>query len=78
MNASDGVILGTNHAVRIHKDDKQMIEKLNFKDIEFPVTIKQINKIEKQNSININVFGYQKRQPYHIYVTKEKYKDCMT
>ena len=33
----------------------------------------QYNKIEKQNEININVFGYEKKQPYPIYISKEKY-----
>ena len=41
-----------------------MVDELNYKDIEFPVTIKQINKIEKQNNINISVFGYENKQPY--------------
>ena len=62
---------------RIKKVDKEYIEKLDYQGIEFPVTIKQINKIESQNSININVFGYEKKQPYAVYVTKEKYEDCM-
>ena len=62
---------------RIKKVDKQFIENLNYSGIEFPVTTKQYNKIEKQNKININVFGYEDRQPYPIYVSKEKYEDCM-
>ena len=32
---------------RIKNVDKKMVNELNYKDIEFPVTIKQINKIEK-------------------------------
>ena len=62
---------------RIKKVDKQFIENLNYSGIEFPVTTKQYNKIEKQNKINNNVFGYEDRQPYPIYVSKEKYEDCM-
>ena len=62
---------------RIKKTDKQYIEKLDYTDIEFPVTVKQYNRIEKQNSININVFGYELEQPYPIYVSKEKYQDHM-
>ena len=49
---------------RIKKDDKQFIGGLNYKGIGFPVLQKQYNKIEKQNSIRINVFGYEKGQPY--------------
>jgi len=62
---------------RIKKDDKQYIEKLNYLSIEFPVSPKQYNKIEKQNNININVFGYEEKQPFPIYVSKEKFEDQM-
>ena len=62
---------------RIKKVDKQYIEKLNYSGIEFPVCIKHYNKIEKQNSININVFGYENKQPYPIYISKEKNEDHM-
>ena len=62
---------------RIKKSDKEYIDKLNYTGIEFPVTIKQVNKIEKQNEININVFGYEEKQPYPIYISKEKHEDHM-
>ena len=62
---------------RIKKVDKPYIEKLDYTGIEFPVNVKHYNKIEKQNSININVFGYEDKQPYPIYVSKEKYEDHM-
>ena len=62
---------------RIKKSDKAFIKNLNYSGIEFPVTTKQYNKIEKQNEININVFGYENKQKYPIYVSKEKYEDCM-
>ena len=60
---------------RIKKSDKAFIENLDYSAIEFPVTTKQYNKIEQQNEININVFGYEEKQKYPIYVSKEKYKD---
>ena len=62
---------------RIKKSDKSFVNEFNYKDIEFPVTIKQINKIEKQNNISISVFGYENEQPYPIYVSKEKFEDHM-
>ena len=58
---------------RIKKSDKEYINKLDYSGIEFPVTTKQYNKIEKQNEININVFGYENKQSYPIFVSKEKY-----
>ena len=54
-----------------------MIKKLDYSEIEFPVATKQYNKIEKQNEININVFGYENKQPYPIYISKEKYEKHM-
>ena len=58
---------------RIKKSDRQYVDNLNYNGIEFPVATKHYNKIEKQNEININVFGYENKQPYPIYISKEKY-----
>ena len=62
---------------RIKKSDKHYIKNLDYQGIKFPITIKQINKIEKKNSIRINVFGYEQKQPYPIYISNEKYEDHM-
>ena len=62
---------------RIKKTDKQYVGKLDYSGVEFPVSVKHYNNIEKQNSINISVFGYEDKQPYPIYVSKEKYEDHM-
>ena len=60
---------------RIKKSDKEYIDKLDYSGIKFPVTIKQINKIEKKNKININVFCYEEKIPYPIYISDEKFED---
>ena len=62
---------------RIKKSDKQYVSNLNYNGIEFPVATKNYNKIEKQNEININVFGYEDKQKYPISVSKEKNDDQM-
>ena len=62
---------------RIKKTDKIFICQLDYSSIEFPVTVKQINKIEKQNNICINLFGYEEKQPFPIYISKEKFIDHM-
>ena len=67
----------TEHPERIKKGDKQFIKGLNYEGIEFPVSQKHYNKVEKQNSIRINVFGYQKGQPFPIHISKEKFEDQM-
>ena len=61
----------------IKKDDKQYIEKLDYTNIVFPISQKQYNKIEKQNRIGINVFGYENEQPYPIHISKETFEDQM-
>ena len=45
---------------RIDKNLKSKRDQLNIDRIEFPVSLKSIDKVEKQNpSISINVFGYE-------------------
>ena len=62
---------------RLKKVDKQYIDNLDYSNIIFPVSQKQYNKIEKQNSIRINVFGYEEEQPFPIHISEEKFKDQM-
>ena len=57
---------------RIKKIDKNLIKQLDYSNIEFPVTVKQINKIEKQNDIRINLFGYEEKQKFPIYISHKK------
>ena len=54
-----------------------MINELNYEGTEFPVSQKHYNKVEKQNSIRINVFGYEKGQPFPIHISKEMFEDQM-
>ena len=51
-----------------------MVEDLNYQDIECPVGAKDYTKIAVQNSINVNVFGYENKQFYPIYVSKQNNK----
>ena len=59
------------------KKDPQKIKKEDYEGIEFPVSQKHYNKVEKQNSIRINVFGYEKGQPFPIHISKETFEDQM-
>ena len=62
---------------RIKKEDKEMINELNYEGIEFPVSQKHYNKVESQNSIRTNVFGYENGQPFPIHISKETFEDQM-
>ena len=48
--------------VIVTKADKDLAKKLDFKDIKFPVEVRDIHKIEKKNSIGISVFGYENKK----------------
>ena len=57
--------------------DKEFVQKLDYSGITFPMQIKDVGKIEKQNSINISIFGYEDGKIYPIRVSREKYDDHM-
>ena len=52
-------------------------EKLNYDGIEFPVQEKDFNKIEVKNNICINVFGYESRLDFPIYVSDQAFEDSI-
>ena len=49
---------------RITLKDKEIAQTLNYSGVTFPVSIKDMDKIEKQNKININVYGYDEDKRY--------------
>ena len=65
------------HPERILKNDKKVAEELNYNGIEFPVQEKDFNKIGIKNNICINVFGYEKRLVFPIYISDQKFEDSM-
>ena len=62
---------------RIKKAEKTYVEKLDYTEIKFPVNVKQYNKIQKHNTIRINVFGYEEGQPFPIHISNERFEDQM-
>ena len=58
--------------MRIRKPDKGFARELDFKDIQFPIKIRNIHKIELKNCIAVSVFGYENKEKYPIYVSKKK------
>ena len=53
---------------RIGKIRKNLARKLDFKDIKFPVKIRDIRKIEKKIVNSISAFGYGNREKFPFYV----------
>ena len=67
------------HPERITQSDKELVKKLDYSGITFPVTVNQINRIERQNEININLFVYdsERKSVYPIRTSREHYHDHM-
>ena len=53
------------------------MKELNYDGIEFPVREKGFDKIEMKNSICINVFGYENRLVFKIFVSDKIFKDLI-
>ena len=62
---------------RITKEDKEFVSKLNYEGINFPVSKKEYCKIEVQNKTRINVFCYENKMVYPIYLLDQKFNDSM-
>ena len=66
------------HLERIKKIDKKIAcNLLNYDEIEFPVEGKDFKKIEVQNNICINMFGYESELVFLIYVSDQTFEDSM-
>lgn len=61
----------SNHPSRI-SNYKRYEQNLNMSGIKYPVTLQQIPKFEKQNSISICVFGYENKTVYPLYVSDNR------
>ena len=57
------------------KNRLKYVDKLDYPNIEFPISVKQDNKTENQNNVNMNAFGYKAKQAFPIYESKEKFED---
>ena len=51
---------------------KPNLHKLNFDNIEFPMSLTDVPKFKKQNNIGINVFGFEKNKILPFYLSKIK------
>ena len=54
-----------------------MINDLDYEDIKFPFAKKDYCKIEKKNNICMNLFSYENGLTYPVYVSDQKFKNCM-
>ena len=63
------------HPERIAKADKNMLNNLDYGGIEFSASKKTL--IENKGNICINVFCYKNNLLYPVFVSDQKFKNCM-
>ena len=59
------------------RKDKKLVNNLNYDGIEFPLQEKDFSKIEKKNNICINMFCYENKLTFPIYVSDQKFENSM-
>ena len=61
----------------ITKKDKELASKLDYEGINFPISKKDYCKIEVQNKICINVFCYENKLVYPVYLSDQNFSDSV-
>ena len=54
---------------RITQNDKKVVNDLDYDGVGFPVREKNFRKIETKNNIPINVFYYENKLTFPIYIS---------
>ena len=65
------------HPGRIEKTDRDFANTLIYDGIEFPVQEKDFKKVEVQNNICVNVFGYEIKLIFPIYISHQTFKSSI-
>ena len=65
------------HPERITQNDKKITNDIDYDRVKFPVREKDFGKIEKKDSICINVFRYKNRLTFPIYISDQKFENSM-
>ena len=65
------------HPRRVKNIDRDFANNLNYDGIEFPVQEKDFSKIEVQNNICVNVFGYENDLVFPVYISDQAFKSSI-
>ena len=65
------------HPERIIKTDKKMVYGIDYEGLKFPVSIKVFSKIERKNKVCINMFCYENKLNYSVYISDQEFENCM-
>ena len=63
------------HPERITQNDKKLANDLDYDRIGFPIREKDFSKTEKKNIICINVYCYENKLTFPIYVSDQKFEN---
>ena len=56
---------------------KIMINDFDYEGIKFPVTKRHYGKVEQKHNVCLNVFSYGNDLIYPVYVSNQKFENCM-
>ena len=62
---------------RITKKDKEIVKDLNYSSVDFPVSKKDYGKTGVLNKICVNVFCYENKIIYPVYLSNQCFNDCL-
>ena len=65
------------HPERITQNDKMLANDPDYDKVAFPVREKDFSKIEEKNNICINVFCYENKLTFPIFVLDQKFEKSM-
>ena len=60
-----------------NRKDREISKNLNYSCVDFPITKKDYSEIESLNCICINVFCYENKVIYSVYLYDKSFKDSM-
>ena len=60
------------HSERITRNDKELVNDLNYEEIEFPMSKNDFSKMEAKKEICINAFRYENKSTFPIYISDQK------
>ena len=63
------------HPERIKKSDRLLVDNYDYTGVAFPVSTKHYSRIEAHNKVNINVFGYENKQVFTVYISTGSHEE---
>ena len=65
------------HPERITGKDKKLVNNFNYDGVEFPVRENSFSKIEIKNKIGTNVYYYESKLTFPVYVSDQQFKNSI-